>query len=194
MAWYDKYKNEKILIKKTEENNKFWAAYLDDKTNMVYVRWGRIGTKGQSQTKSFTSLYQATNFIDGKYHEKSREGYTDKHQGRIITPSVFDKICLEASIVGTSNICNELLWCDIYSPETHRWRCISDEELLNPNIKPGIIINFSTGKSYNGRSTFRVLFDFDKFYDTSMNKYIEKGDPLYPLLMKFGEAICRTFV
>lgn len=42
MAWYDHYKQEKILVQQGDGHNKFWAAYVDEKTNIAHVRWGRI--------------------------------------------------------------------------------------------------------------------------------------------------------
>lgn len=197
MAWYDQYKNEKILIMKTDSSNKFWAAYLNDTTYTVYVRWGRIGTKGQSQTKKFDRLYTAASFISSKYDEKIREGYTGLYNNKPITQVVLDRLNLEASIIGTKNVCKQLSWCNIILKDNKivHVKCISDSELLNPDINPGIIVSFSTNKTYDSKNEFNILLDFDKYYDMN-NNYAEipKTNQIHSLLSKFAEVICKTFI
>lgn len=114
MAWYDAYKEEKIVVQQEGNHNKFWAAHYDESTNTVYVRWGRFGTKGQSQEKKFGSISQAASFISDKYYEKKRKGYTDTDkQGNKIDHARFEMMCIEAAIVGTSNKCDALDWVEL---------------------------------------------------------------------------------
>ena len=57
-------------------HNKVWYASLMD-DHSVFVEWGRVGKKLQSQTKNFGSESQARTFIEKKYREKIKKGYED---------------------------------------------------------------------------------------------------------------------
>jgi DNA ligase-1 len=53
--------------------HKYWKVQVNG-SNMT-TSWGRIGTAGQSQTKSFPSTQLALKEASKKRHEKEREGY-----------------------------------------------------------------------------------------------------------------------
>ena len=56
-----------------KNNNKFWYIFeYDDAT--IKTEFGRVGDKGQSKTKPFTSQEAATKFFDKKIKEKTRAG------------------------------------------------------------------------------------------------------------------------
>jgi predicted DNA-binding WGR domain protein len=42
------------------------------------TRWGRIGSKGQSKTKTFADEASATNAVAKLIEEKTREGYKER--------------------------------------------------------------------------------------------------------------------
>lgn len=54
-------------------SNKFWEIAID--VNKVIVRFGRIGTKGQTQIKSFASVEAAQKEKDKMIKEKQNKGY-----------------------------------------------------------------------------------------------------------------------
>lgn len=54
-------------------NNKFWNCTEFDDFSVVCT-WGRIGDSGQSQTKTFSSQYEASKFVDSKSADKKRSG------------------------------------------------------------------------------------------------------------------------
>lgn len=46
----------KTYIYQDEKSHKFWAVEQQD--NELHIRWGKVGTNGQSQIKSFQMLLQ----------------------------------------------------------------------------------------------------------------------------------------
>ena len=54
---------------------KFWEVCVSG--NNVTVRYGRIGTNGQSQTKSFTSPAAAAQHADKQIAAKLAKGYRE---------------------------------------------------------------------------------------------------------------------
>ena len=61
---------DKIFICREETSNKFWGYKLDQNTNDVEVRWGRLGLEGQKQIKAFPSKWKRDDFIEKKTREK----------------------------------------------------------------------------------------------------------------------------
>lgn len=200
MAWYDRYKEERILIQQKGGHNKFWAAWYNEDTNDVHVRWARIGTKGQSQVKGFTSAYQAANFISSKFSEKQRKGYLDKYQGKQITQATLDQLNAEAAIVGTQNKCHQFQWVELKQNNgTISYNPITEERLYDPSCNPGILVNFETRKPIDDRSHFTFLFTLEKAFDVSAkirqvspDQQIQPKHPLYDMVKKVEEAIGRN--
>lgn len=194
MAWQDKFKKERILVCNLDSHNKFWAAQYDEQTNRVVVRWGRLGTKGQTQTKDFSASWEAVSFIDGKYREKARKGYTHIEQ------SDFDRRSIEAAIVGTQNKCYDFRWLKIIDDRVgHLEFEVADELILqDPNCNPGIRVSLETKKEYANRKSFTLVFTFDKAFDivtagrSSSAVPIAKSSPLYELTQKVEEALGRS--
>jgi predicted DNA-binding WGR domain protein len=60
-------------------SSKFWCAEIRRAEPVsayaVNVRWGRIGTLGQGQARSFSTQGQADEFVRDKVREKLRKGY-----------------------------------------------------------------------------------------------------------------------
>lgn len=195
MSWYDKYKEECILIQQEEQHNKFWAGRLENKT--VYIRWGRLGTKGQSQEKEFAGEYAAANFLQTKFNEKKRKGYTDRHRGKQIDGPVLEKLAVEAAIVGTSNKCHDMQWVEIAASNPITFERISEERLFDPACTPGLLVSLETKKEYGGKTSFNLLFTGDAAYVADAVKNaacakIEKTDKLYELTKKVEEAVGRS--
>src|SRR5688500_17372173 len=57
------------------KSNKFWQIALDGAS--FVVQFGRIGTNGQAQTKSFTSAAAAKAEHDKLVAEKTKKGYRE---------------------------------------------------------------------------------------------------------------------
>ncbi len=56
-------------------SNKFWAVERDGSD--LNIHWGRVGTNGQSQTKSFSDAAAATVALDKLVKEKTGKGYAE---------------------------------------------------------------------------------------------------------------------
>jgi predicted DNA-binding WGR domain protein len=56
-------------------HNKFWEITVNEQTCEAVVRWGRIGTRGQSKTHHFTSRVEAAQFGEDIINEKLAKGY-----------------------------------------------------------------------------------------------------------------------
>jgi predicted DNA-binding WGR domain protein len=56
-------------------SDKFWEVTRRD--NLVTIRFGRNGTQGQTQTKSFADAAQARQHVEKLIGEKTRKGYVE---------------------------------------------------------------------------------------------------------------------
>ena len=200
MNWYGNYKEEKILIQQDGGHNKFWSAWCDE-NNQVHVRWGRIGTNGGSQTKDFPTCFAATRFIDGKFHEKQRKGYSTTFNGKEITQAALDRLHTEAAIVGTQNKCHDFKWVEInVEPNGDVYfREIPEERLYNPECHPAILVNLETRKDVGGRDQFLLLFTLEDTYDipgytnkATRSQLVSSDHPLRKMIDKVEEAIGRN--
>lgn len=55
--------------------SKFWEVRIDG--NLLHIGWGKLGTSGQSQTKSFPSAEKANSEQDKLIAEKTKKGYAE---------------------------------------------------------------------------------------------------------------------
>ena len=62
-------------INKTGTSNKFWGYEISKDGKTVTVSWGRVGTRGDSQSETFGSIDGADSFVQSKIREKTRKGY-----------------------------------------------------------------------------------------------------------------------
>lgn len=67
-------------------SNKFWQAVVNG-TDLV-IQWGRIGTAGQSQTKSFDSEAGASQEFAKLVREKTKKGYVEVASDGTAAPTV----------------------------------------------------------------------------------------------------------
>lgn len=191
MSWLDKFKQENIVIQQSGYHNKFWMSQLDQKTFKVVIRWGRLGTKGQSQEKEFNAEYAALSFIRSKMDEKTRKGYQP------ISKKKFDELCIQAAVVGTSNKCHAFKWVEI--KDDQQFVTADELRLSNPECNPGIYVEIGTKKNYNNKNHFKIVFTFDRVYVIeSGDSYLRAGglvlknNELYELTQKVEEAIGRS--
>lgn len=199
MSFYDKYKEERILINQDGSHNKFWAAHWDEQNDEVHVRWGRIGCSGQSQVKKM-SKHEAVRFIESKSQEKRRKGYLDKYDNAPIDRSVLDKLAIEAAIVGTQNKCHGMQWVEITDPDAGYFEAIQESRLYDPDCNPGVLVKLETRKEYDGETKFKLLFSFDRCFRVSHSNInnpgvtvqITENSDLYKMVQKVEEAIGRS--
>lgn len=57
-------------------SSKFWEIWMDG--NAVTTQWGRIGTTGQTKTKTFADEAKAQKEYDKLLAEKTGKGYVEK--------------------------------------------------------------------------------------------------------------------
>jgi len=59
-----------------DKSSKFWE--IDHQGTDLHIRWGRIGTAGQSQTKTFADEAKVGAAYNKLIAEKTRKGYQEK--------------------------------------------------------------------------------------------------------------------
>lgn len=65
----------KTFIFRDEKSHKFWSIeHLD---NELHLRWGKVGTSGQSQIKTFADTAAASHAEQKLINEKKRKGYVE---------------------------------------------------------------------------------------------------------------------
>ncbi len=73
----------KTYIYQNEKSHKFWAVEQQD--NELHISWGKIGTNGQSQVKSFADAAAAEKAELKLIAEKTKKGYVEEVS--VITPT-----------------------------------------------------------------------------------------------------------
>ncbi len=131
--------NKVILINKTDGHNKFWSAQIDTATVIVTRSWGRLGTKGSTQSKAFSSLSSAESYIENKKREKLNEGY------KTVTSLELHKAEIESAILGTRNKCCANIWVEMIGP---RFQLVHSNRLQEPDCQVGLFIILQTQKQY----------------------------------------------
>lgn len=192
MAWADRYKEEQILVQQEDNHNKFWAAYWDSDANVVHIRWGRIGTKGQSQRKPVSGQFEASRLIDNKVYEKQRKGYQKVEHAK------FEELMATAAIVGSANKCDDMQWMEIISTDPIQVKSIQESRLYDPDCEPGLSITLETRKAYDGQNRFRLLFTNSGVYALRHRppcygdyETVAPGSQLHKLIQKVEEALGR---
>lgn len=70
MAWVRRF----VFVDRPR-HNKFWQICVSG--NVCYVDFGRVGTEGARQVKSFPYEKDAEKFAEARIREKQRKGYTE---------------------------------------------------------------------------------------------------------------------
>lgn len=72
---YFEYEGED-LSRKSEQAAKFWEVGVDDSS--LTVRFGKIGTTGQTKVKEFATNAEAVQESEKLMREKIKKGYVEK--------------------------------------------------------------------------------------------------------------------
>ena len=68
----------KIYIYQDEKSHKFWA--VEQQGNELHISWGKVGTNGQSQVKSFADAAAAEKAELKLVAEKVKKGYEEEQE------------------------------------------------------------------------------------------------------------------
>ena len=83
-----------------EESAKFWEVTQNGKD--LHIHFGRIGTKGQEQDKSFDSAEAATVEMDKLVKSKVKKGYVEKKKPQFLhNVTNFPNITIPSGDVGS---------------------------------------------------------------------------------------------
>ncbi|EEW3391501.1 WGR domain-containing protein, partial [Escherichia coli] len=66
----------KTYIYQDEKSHKFWA--VEQQGNELHINWGKVGTNGQSQVKSFADTAAAEKAALKLIAEKVKKGYVEQ--------------------------------------------------------------------------------------------------------------------
>lgn len=72
-------RNALIYSERSENSNKFYIVELTEENGIyeVTVKYGRLGKRPTTSTKSFQSEYRANDFYSSKLSDKRKKGYED---------------------------------------------------------------------------------------------------------------------
>jgi len=85
-----------------DHHNKTWSYEITG--NSVYVEWSRVGGTLDSQTKTFSSSYEVTDFISKKVREKEKKGY------KLTSQKAINKETKTAQAIGAQNKIAKMQW------------------------------------------------------------------------------------
>jgi predicted DNA-binding WGR domain protein len=145
------------LIQSKGKHNKFWSYEICDTSYDVTVKWGRLGTNGQTKVYKFASHWSAQDFADKKVREKRRKGYVE------VETEAFNLKQLQAELVGSGCKIEELTFVKkIEGSEDNLYQTLKEESALaNPEYIPLIYCSLQlTGK----RGVRCLLIDPEKVY------------------------------
>lgn len=75
----------KHFIYQDEKSHKFWA--VEQQGNELHICWGKVGTKGQNQVKSFADAAAAEKAELKLIAEKVKKGYVEQAKDNSLQPS-----------------------------------------------------------------------------------------------------------
>ena len=75
----------RLFIYQDEKSHKFWA--VEQQGNELHISWGKVGTKGQSQIKSFSDAAAAAKAELKLIAEKVKKGYVEQAKVNSLQPS-----------------------------------------------------------------------------------------------------------
>ncbi|MBW3482113.1 WGR and DUF4132 domain-containing protein [Escherichia coli] len=76
----------KHFIYQDEKSHKFWA--VEQQGNELHICWGKVGTKGQNQVKSFADAAAAEKAELKLIAEKTKKGYVEGNSANVYLPPV----------------------------------------------------------------------------------------------------------
>ncbi len=76
------------FIYQDEKSHKFWA--VEQQGNELHISWGKVGTNGQSQIKSFADAAAAEKAELKLIAEKTKKGYAEEVS--VTTPTSAPKV------------------------------------------------------------------------------------------------------
>ncbi|HCT3242215.1 TPA: WGR and DUF4132 domain-containing protein [Escherichia coli] len=74
------------FIYQDEKSHKFWA--VEQQGNELHISWGKVGTKGQSQIKSFSDAAAAEKAELKLIAEKTKKGYVENASANVHIPPI----------------------------------------------------------------------------------------------------------
>jgi|GEM_PF-3489997 len=84
-----KYKVKRTFEFNDEKSSKFWT--IETNNSELSVTFGKIGTKGQTQTKSFADEYACTKEAEKLIREKTKKGYVEQGADNAAATSIEEK-------------------------------------------------------------------------------------------------------
>jgi len=128
-----------IYVNTLGTSNKFWI-YESNSNTHVTIKWGRIGSIGQSQIKQFYNKYKMDSFIETKVAEKINEGYKQVSDDEF---AIHTKI---AEAIGTGVKIDRVFFVE----ERGNWlNKLDGKKLHDPNIKPLLYVRIVGRKTAN---------------------------------------------
>lgn len=113
---------KRIFINQSGDSNKFWT--IEQNQNSYTVTWGKIGTDGRSNDKSFSTVDECSKEIEKLIREKLKKDYQETND----KANIPDKPILEYKPM------NEDIFWEIIS--SFNWKKTGDDDaVLRPALK-----------------------------------------------------------
>ncbi|HEJ0075802.1 WGR and DUF4132 domain-containing protein [Klebsiella oxytoca] len=189
----------KTFIYQDEKSHKFWAVEQQD--NELHLSWGKVGTSGQKQIKTFADAAAASKAGQKLINEKNRKGYVEQGE---TTPSAAASLPEEpASTPAAPPPACATVPADIDRPwlADDAELALSDELLQDvlpsrrfpgpPIAAPADSELMSLGKEIHQQSGKAVTFDYadcSAYWQQTINEALSDG-PLSPAALAVQLAL-----
>jgi predicted DNA-binding WGR domain protein len=202
--WNDDFN---MIVCTDGKHNKFWTFSVSSDGELT-IRYGRIGTKGQTRTSQHGSSMYASSIGTRKMQDKILE-----KDYRRVTQREYDILLLQAHLLGNGNKFEFASLVVLNKDHDHLVE-ITPEEAVDPKHKPSMVVSFRLRDRRGSTEPFTVWFaDDDAFelsgdkrvtmrsswtvagklcYPLRGNRRITEGHRLYSLTEKLAEVIGRT--
>jgi predicted DNA-binding WGR domain protein len=120
-----------MWVCREDKHNKFWTYEIVGTT--FISRYGRLGLKGQSSSKTFSCTWEAESHARKKLDGKRRKGYES------VSEEEYQLLLLQAEVVGSGNKVEEAAFV-LKTDDNHAIE-VSPEALTNPDLKPSFILS-----------------------------------------------------
>lgn len=183
-----------IFINQESKHNKFWIVDRSG-DNIVITRHGRLGTKGQTYTKNFSSSREANAFASTKIAEKNRKGYVEIKQEQL------DEMHIQSAIIGTQNKLEEFGWVEMIdaTDSTVMLKPVLDTRLAEPDYDPAIRVVVGM-RSKHFKSKISIVLTADSIYQLTSHSSlptislvrIDEQHELFDMCNKIKEAVSHS--
>lgn len=147
----------KMWVCQEDKHNKWWTFEVSG--NTVTTKFGRIGQKGQSSSKTFRDTWSRDAYANKKMSEKTGKGYNP------ISKEDFDLLRLQAEIMGTGS---KIEGIAVILQDKKFFHEVPNQVAYDPSLELSLMISFRLRDRHGATDVYTFLFKGDDVFDLNI--------------------------